>query len=509
MDMNLGFLLEISAQRYPNREALVFKDKRISYSELNNIVSQKANALLELGVKKGDHVGTLFTARTEIIELMFALWRIGAVIVPLNIRLAPPELTYIVDHSDATVLIFEDKFEKIIRKIQPSVSKVKKLLCLGENPPKDFIDFEAISKTQSTQLPKVEVSEQDISTIIYTSGTTGRPKGVVHTHRRWLWTVTHYHDTVISSKPDDHHRLLTIFPFFHQAAFAFTCAMIGLGNTMVILQKFSPKEFLETIEKEKITFIVNPPTAWNMVLRVPNIEEYDTSSARIVASGSERMPLETLEKLKKLFPGVSISDGYGMTESSIVSSRPEGYMDSKPQSVGIPVKFWKFRVINEEGKDCAPNEVGEIILSGPGMMEGYYKDPEKTAETIRNGWLYTSDLGYIDEDGFVYIVERKANMIKSGGENIYPKEVENVLYKHPKIQEAAAFGLPDPTYVQKVCAAVVLKKGEQLTEEEVVEFCKEHIASFKKPKSVFFMKNLPKNAIGKVLRSKLKEMYSE
>jgi len=505
MDMNLGFLLEISAQRYPNREALVFKDKRISYSELNNIVSQKANALLELGVNKGDHVGTLFTARTEIIELIFALWRIGAIIVPLNIRLAPPELTYVVDHSDATVLIFEDKFEKIIRKIQSSVPKVKDFFCSGENPPKDFIDFEEKSKKQSTLLPNVEVSEGDISTIIYTSGTTGRPKGVVHTHRRWLWTVVHYG----SGGANDYHRLLTIFPFFHQAAFALTSSMIGLGGTMVILEKFSPIEFLETIENEKITFIVNPPTAWNMVLRVPNLEKYDVSSATAVFSGSERMPLETLKKLKNLFPGVSIGDGYGMTESSVITNRPEGFMDSKPQSVGIPFKFWKFRVINEEGKDCSPNEVGEIILSGPSMMEGYYKDPEKTAETIRDGWLYTSDLGYVDEEDFLYIVERKAHMIKSGGENIYPKEIENVLYKHPKIQEAAAFGLPDPTYVQKVCAAVVLKKGEQLTEEEVVEFCKEHIASFKKPKSVFFMKNLPKNALGKVLRSKLKEMYAE
>ncbi len=505
MDMNLGFLLEISAQRYPNREALVFKDKRITYRELDNIVNQKANNLLELGVKKGDHVATLFTSRTEIIELIFALWRIGAVIVPLNIRLAPPELIYIVDHSDATVLIFEDKFEKLIRKIQPSVTKVKKLLCSGENHSKDFIDFEETSKAQSTQLPKVEVNEQDISSIIYTSGTTGRPKGVVHTHRRWLWTVAHNH----TGNPEDYHRLLTIFPFFHQAAFAFTCAIIGLGNTMVILEKFNPIEFLKTIENEKITLLINPPTAWNMILRVPNLEKYDVSSATRVVSGSERMPLETLKNLKNLFPGVSISDGYGMTESSTVSLRPDGYMDSKPQSVGIPVKFWKFRIVNEEGNDCAPDQVGEIILSGPCMMEGYYKDPEKTAETIRDGWLYTSDLGYVDEDGFLYIVERKAHMIKSGGENIYPKEIENVLYKHPKIREAAAFGLPDPTYIQKVCAAIVVKPGEELTSEEVIEFVKENLASFKKPKSVFFMDKLPKNAIGKVLRSKLKEMYTE
>jgi len=506
MDMNLGFLLEISAQRYPNREALVFKDKRISYQELDNIVSQKANALMDLGLKKGDHVATLFTARTEIIELIFAIWRIGAVIVPLNIRLAPPELVYIVDNSDATVLVFEDKFEKIVRKIQPSVPKVKKLLCSGKNPSEDFIDFEATSMTKSTQLPKVDVNESDIASIIYTSGTTGKPKGVVHSHRRWLWTVTHYHT---GNSPEEYHRLLTIFPFFHQAAFAFTCGMIGLGNTMVLLEKFNPVEFLETIEKEKITFLVNPPTAWNMVLRVPNLEKYDVSSATMVFSGSERMPLDTLEKLKKLFPGVSIGDGYGMTESSTVSGRPEGYMDSKSLSVGIPQKFWKVRIINEEGKNCAPNEVGEIILSGPCIMEGYYKMPEKTAETIRDGWLYTSDMGYTDEDGFLYIVERKSNMIKSGGENIYPKEVENVLFKHPKIQEAAVFGLPDPTYIQKVCAAIVVKPGEELTAEEVIDFVKENIASFKKPKSVFFMESLPKNAVGKVLRSKLKEMYSE
>jgi acyl-CoA synthetase (AMP-forming)/AMP-acid ligase II len=247
-----------------------------------------------------------------------------------------------------------------------------------------------------------------------------------------------------------------------------------------------------------------------MLLQVPTIKNYDLSSVKFVASGSEMMPDETRNQLKKIFPGAGIVENYGMTETcAAISSRREIFTESKPYSVGFPLPFVKVRIVDNQGRDVVPGEAGEIIVSGPNIMKEYYKNPEQTAKAIRDGWLHTEDIGRFDEDGFLYIIERKHHMIISGGENIYPKEVEEILYKHPKIIEVAVFGLPDEIWGQKVCAAIVLKPGEQLSSEEVIEFCQENIASFKKPKVVYFVETLPKSPIGKILRSVLKKQFSE
>lgn len=509
MKMTLGSILDINAHNYPNREAFIFKETRITYSELYSIVSKRANALLNLGVNKGDHIGTLFFNCMEVVETILAIWRIGAVLVPLSFRLSPKELSYIIEHSDLSMVIFQDKFEEIIKEIKPLVSNVKRFLFSGNTPLKEFIDFDSESNKQSNQIQKLEVEEDDIATILYTAGTTGKPKGVVATHANWVWACVNY--LVALSKGDYLHDIgLTVFPLFHAGALGNLCAMVWGGATSIFLEKFDPVRILEMIEKEKITRLGNPPTAYKMLLQVPNIKNYDLSSVKFVASGSEMMPDETRNQLKKIFPGAGIVENYGMTETCAgISSRREIFTESKPYSVGIPHPFVRVRVVDNQGRDVAPGEAGEIIVSGPNIMKEYYKNPEQTAKAIRDGWLHTEDIGRFDEDGFLYVIERKHHMIISGGENIYPKEVEEILYKHPKILEAAVFGLPDEIWGQKVCAAIVLKPGEQLSSEEVIEFCRENLASFKKPKVVYFVKTLPKNPIGKILRSVLKKQFSE
>ncbi|MBT4268999.1 MAG: long-chain-fatty-acid--CoA ligase [Deltaproteobacteria bacterium] len=506
MELTIGRTLMTTAHTYGGLEAIVIDEKRVTFAELDEAVNRRANALLELGVNRGDHVGTLFANCLEVVETIYAIVRIGAVVVPLNFRLSAEELVYIMDHADISTLVFQDDFEDVVREIQNSVTRVKTFLYSGQGESPDFENFEASTRGQSAEMPVIDVKENDIATIIYTSGTTGRPKGVVHTHKSWLWETANL-GIVFGSRFE---KSLTVYPLFHSAGIVGLFGSVFGANTAFMLKGFDPKLMLETIEKEGIEVLGNPPTAYKMLLMMPELKTTDVSSIRKLMSGSESIPDETRNQLKKAFPGAAIIENYGMTETcSGLTNRSGEFSDTKPMSVGRPLPHSMVRVVDEEGNDTAPEEVGEIICTGPNIMQGYYKDPEKTADAIRDGWLYTGDMGKLDSDGFLYIMERKNHMIISGGENIYPKEVEEVLYRHPKIQEAAVFGATDETYGQKVCTAIVTQPGEKLESEEVVDFCKENLASFKKPKAVYFVDALPKNIMGKILRSELQKQYPD
>lgn len=503
MEMNLGSILRISANKYPHRDAVIFENDRATFAELQERVNQRAHGLLGLGIQKGDHVATLAVNCRELVETIFAVLRIGAVLVPLNIRLSATELSYIIDHSDVSTIIFLKGFEGIIGQIQPRLKQVKRFLVIGGSPSPNFIDFNAAAAEQSKDEPSIEVQEQDVAMILYTAGTTGRPKGAVLTHENWLWSAI---NGTIAFRVRPGLRSLIVYPFFHVAGFINLFVCIFSAAPLVTLQKFDPIKFLELIEREKVDRMANPPTVYNRILQAPDVEKYDLSSIRYLMSGAEVMPDETRNQLRRLFPRAGIFDNYGMTEAcSFLTSRPEEYTESKPYSVGVPAISVEVRVVDDQGNDVAPNVTGEIIARGPNVMKEYYKDPERTAEALRHGWFYTQDLGRFDEDRFLYVIERKHNMIISGGENVYPREVEEVLYRHPKILEAAVYGCPDPIWGQRVHAAVVLKPGEKMTAEEIFEFCRGDLGSYKRPKSVDFVKSLPRNPAGKVLRYRLKK----
>jgi acyl-CoA synthetase (AMP-forming)/AMP-acid ligase II len=506
MEMTLSTLLKIGANNTPNHEALVFENARAAFGELYERASQRANALLSLGVKKGDHVATLSKNSLELVETFFGLWGIGAVVVPLNYRLSTKELCYILEHSDVSTLIFHNEFEEAVRRMRPSLPMINKLLVIGEEIPQYAVDFETETGIQSFVMPKIDVRGKDDATILYTSGTTGAPKGVVHTHEQWAWAAA---NGIIGNNPRDD-RFLTVYPLFHAGAFAAMFIVVFGGSTAVFLREFDQRRMIEMICREKITRLANPPTVYRMLLQLPGISEYDLRSVRCLQSGSEKMAEETRKQVSRLFPNAGIMENYGLTETcGLLATRWPEHTASKPGSVGLPHPFMEIRVVDSKGNKVGPDEVGEIIARGPNIMKEYYKDPEKTASAIRDGWLHTGDLGRFDEDGFLYVIERSQHMIISGGENIYPKEVEEVVRSHPKVAEVAVFGLPDKHWGEKVCAAIVLNKGEMMSAEDVITFCRENLASFKKPKNVFFCESLPKSAIGKVLRTKLKEEFGQ
>jgi fatty-acyl-CoA synthase/long-chain acyl-CoA synthetase len=509
MQMTLSSIVDLHANKHPDSEALIFDDARATFSEMRDRVDRRANALLSLGVKKSDHVACLSINCMEYVETFLALWRIGAVFVPVNFRLLPEEMAYVVNHSDASTLLFLGPFEDAVKQMSPLIPKIENLIVLGERQSNDFVDLETEATRQSAKKPEVEVKDEDVAAIMYTAGTTGRPKGVMCTHGNYIWAAIAANFAVpgaMATRP----KTLLSGPYFHTGGVVNFVICYFHASPQVVMKKFDPRDMLEWIQKERVNRLFGVSTLYRMMLQVPDIDRYDLSSVSTTGSGAETMPEVIRNSLKEVFPQSGIVEGYGMTESAgIISFRTQEYTDTKPYSVGFPPLTIEVRVVDDEGREAARNEVGEIIARGPNMMQGYYKDPEKTADSLRDGWLHTHDLGRKDEDGFLYIVERKNDMIKSGGENIYPKEVEDVLFRHPSIAEAAVFGVLDPIWGQNVYAAVVLKPGEQLSGEDVAEFCRENLASFKKPKHVEFVDSLPRSPIGKVLRSQLRERFKD
>jgi acyl-CoA synthetase (AMP-forming)/AMP-acid ligase II len=501
--MNIAHLLNRAAFKWPQREAIVSERGRWTYEQWEARSNRLAWALAKQGVSKGAHVATIFLNGNEVLETYMALLKLGAVIVPLNVRLSSQELHYIVDHSDAGHLILEPDFIKPIEEIRGDLPKVKRYLVSGEDAPHGMTSLEEISSGQPQDPPPVQVDEEDIACILYTAGTTGRPKGVLLSHRNCVWAAVNI-ACDIDLRPE--YRVLMVFPLFHAAAFIIFVSNLFLGCTNVTMRSFDPRRVMELVEQERISRMTFPPTVWNFILQLPDLEKYDTSSVRSLSSGAESMPLETKKRLLELFPNAGLGESYGMTESAatITTLRPEHVLE-KMASVGMPFVNVMIRIVDESDRDVPQGEVGEILARGPNIMVGYYKDPQATAEALKGGWLHTGDMGRVDEDGFLYIVDRKKDMIISGGENIFPREIEEVLYRHPKILEAAVIGLPDPVWGERVHAVVALKPGESMTEQEVIDFCKAHIASYKKPKSVEFVERLPRSPAGKVLKRILRD----
>jgi acyl-CoA synthetase (AMP-forming)/AMP-acid ligase II len=339
---------------------------------------------------------------------------------------------------------------------------------------------------------------------MYTSGTTGKPKGAVITHGNVLWNLV---NTILGREEKEGEVSLVIGPLYHTAAlnnhFTIRVALPGMS---ILIKNFDPRKVMEIIEREKVTVISGAPAVFHLLFALPDIAKYDTRSITKCTTGASILPDETKNGLLKLFPNIKgIYDVYGCTEASpcMTILKAEDSL-RKRECVGPPLPFLEMKIVDDQDQPVPVGEVGELICRGPNVMKGYYKDPQATREALKGGWLHTGDLARMDEEGFVYIVDRKKDMIISGGENIYPREIEEALYHHPKIQEAAVIGTPDPLWGESVKAFVVLKEGAAMREEEAMEYCKNHLASYKKPKSVRFVPSLPRNPSGKVLKTILR-----
>jgi fatty-acyl-CoA synthase len=503
--MNVGSLLTIQANKFPDRTALIYETKRFTFLEFDRRSNQMANALLRFGLQKGDRVAALFFNSPEIVEVFLGAAKVGGVFTPINFRLAAEEVIYLVNHSDARIFVFGEEFFSLVENIHPQLPRVEKFISAGRAAFPRVIEYEPLLEGSRVEEPGIAVSEEDECQMLYTSGTTGRPKGAVLTHGNVLWNLV---STLLAREDKEGEIALVSGPLYHAAALNnHFLIRLALAGTSVLMKHFDPRIFMEIIQKEKVNVISGAPAMFHLLLNLPDVGKYDTRSINRCTLGSSTLPDETKKKLMKLFPNAGgVYDVYGATEvSPTLSVLKAADSFRKTACVGPAVPFLEVRIVDSRDREVPRGETGEIICRGPNVMKGYYKDPEGTSEALRGGWLHTGDIGRMDEEGFIYIVDRKKDMIISGGENIYPREIEELLYHHPKIREAAVVGIPDPLWGESVKAFVVLKTGMSMSEEEVIEYCKARLASYKKPKVVVFADSLPRNPSGKVLKKLLRE----
>lgn len=505
--MNLGYLLNNSASKYPQRTAIVSQEGRWSYQALDERTSRLAGAFLNAGLKKGDRIAILFYNSGYFVEAYFAAVKIGLVVTPVNFRFTGSEIAYVLNDAQPLLLLYGPEFEKTLRAVRDQLVSIRHFVSpqnTESSLAEDFEDFLDGSQT-NIALPAAQVGENDPCQLMYTSGTTGKPKGATLTHRNVLWNL---HNTIWAREDTAGERAIIVGPLYHTAALNnHLTIQIALGGTSIIIRKFEPEALLRTIEKEKATIVSGAPALYNMLLQLPNAGQYDTRSITKCTSGSDKLPMEIKKRLLEFFPNIQgIYDVYGLTEASpSISILNAADSLRKDGSVGKILPFVDVRIVDEDHNSLPPGEVGELICRGPNVMQGYHRNPQATAESIQNGWLFTGDLARMDNEGFLFIVDRKKEMIVSGGENIYPREVEEVIIKHPSVADVAVIGIPHPTWGETVKAFVVSGPGQILDEKEVIDFCKKYLASYKKPTVVAFVPLIPRNPSGKALKRVLKE----
>lgn len=506
--MHFREVLLREARRNPSVEAFIYGNQRMTFSQLKERACRLANGLAALGVKRGDRVGVLLYNCFEYPEILWANFILGSVAVTLNFRLVSDEIIYAQGVAGLKVLIFGHEFEERIIPVRDRLLGIEHYICLGKGASEGTIPYSQIMEKASAEVPLFSGDDREPAVVLFTSGTAAFPKAVVLTHHN-LMTASLIWAADMDIRYGD--NCLVVTPFYHIGAVGFHLAhaVAGSSTTCFPQASWDPELFLKIVEKERNTYLYLTPGMYRQVFSVPNFSKYDLSSWRTCITGSEPVPRATIEEMAQHLPHGRIYNMYGLTEASgpTVAVAKHEMAIVKAPSVGRPFINTDIRVMNENGEESQPGEIGEIAVRGDQVMKEYLNDPETTQETLRNGWLYTGDLGQVDEERFLYVVDRKKDIIISGGENISSVEVESTLYKHPKIMEAAVIGMPESTFGEGVCAIVVPRKGETLSEQEVIGYCKEHLASFKKPRKVIFVDALPRNPSGKVLKRELRKTY--
>jgi acyl-CoA synthetase (AMP-forming)/AMP-acid ligase II len=463
-----------------------------------------ARALARDGIGRGDIVALLMQNRAEFLELVYATGALGAVFLPLNFRLAPDEWSYIVGHAGAKMVVTEPAYEDAVASIAAETGGVEHCWTVGDAAYADRLG--AAAGDPLTEFAAVGLG--DIQRLMYTSGTTSRPKGVPLTYGNLHWkNVGHIVEFGLTSAD----RTLIAGPLYHVGGFDLPATgVLYVGGSVVVLPRFDAAAVLRTIEAVRITNVWLPPAMVNMVLALPERKEFDTSSLRFIISGGEKMPEPLVERIVEQFPGTWFADAYGLTEtvSGDTFLDPE-HTFSKIGSVGRAVAHLEMRIVDDDGTVLPPDTTGEICLRGPKVFGGYWRDPDATDRALRDGWFHTGDVGRIDADGYLYVEDRKKDMIISGGENIASPEVERVLYEHPGVLEAAVIGIPDERWGEVPMAFVVPRQDGGVEAGELVAFCTERLAKFKVPKRVDFIDVLPRTPSGKVLKRTLRETLKE
>jgi len=504
--INIGDWISKWSLLQPQKTALISEDRPYTYLEVNQRTNQLCHFLLNMDVLKGDRVAVLLHNCHQYLEIYFALSKIGSILVPLNWRLAGPELEFILKDSGCRMLIFEPELEEVVATIRPNLNLSDgSYMTIGEPRPDWSIDYERSISKQPTQEPlnNGPVGGEDPHIIMYTSGTTGIPKGAVLSHRKTFFNVLNA-DIIYNLSSKD--IMIISRPMFHSGGLLVEASpFLYKGGTIIIQKRFRPPEILETIQKYRVTILELPATVYQFILQECDFSKYDLRSIRCYFTGGERIPVSLLKEYLKR--GMALSQIFGQTEASTITFLSAEIADKKIGSVGLPVFHGEVRIVDKSGKSVEPGEVGEIIIRGPTLMSGYWNHPDLTAETIRDGWLYTGDLAKKDEEGYFYIVDREKDMYISGGENVYPAEIEKVFFNHPKIFDVGVIGVPDERWGEVGKAYLVLKLGESMTEEEALRFLRGKVGKYKIPKYVKFVGELPKTASGKIQKFLLKEWH--
>ena len=507
MTNGIGSWLRKHCERDEDKLAIVFKDKRFTYQQFNDRVNQLSHSFLDLGVRKGDRVTALLYNSNEMLEILFACAKLGAIFVPVNYRLSPEEVEYIVADSGTHHFIYDEKTKPIVDSLRKYKTRITDFIYIGEHPHKMDHKYENLLRNSSNEEPSYEINHDDIVMMMYTSGTTGRPKGAMLSHGNIQWNTINY-ITFLSLVKDD--TTFTVAPLFHVGGLnIFTVPMLYIGGTVFIDDQFDPRRTLETIENENITTLFLVPAMWQALSEVTNFDDYETSSLRLSLSGGAPCPITIIEFFQKR--KVKFYEGFGLTEASpFVCLLDSKSAIRKNGSVGKPPVHIDVRIVDPNNYDVPTGEVGELLVKGPNVMAGYWNKPDATRETIKDGWLYTGDLAKFDEEGFIYIVDRKKDMIITGGENVYPIEVEQSLYRHPNIKEVAIIGCPDKKWGESVKAVVSLHDDTKpFTLEELREFLDGKLARYKMPKKLKIVSALPRNATGKILKTVLRRLEQE
>jgi len=506
--MNLTNILPQAIRSHQEKKAVVCKGKEFTYKQFGYRVGKLANALLKFGIVKSNKVAMLHKNCHYFLESYFGVMQTGAALVPLNHYLSANELTFILKDSETGLIIADSNFSKKVNDAIHGTEQDIKIIWTRE-------DYESFIATADSTLPSVDIEEEDTAQIYYTSGTIGKSKGVVLSHKN---VYSHALCTIDELRLKDTDIWLHAAPLFHLADAWATWAITLVGGSHVMVSDFDPKKVCESIEKQKVTLTNLVPTMYYRLVNSPEVDKYNYSSLRVLMSGGAPISPHLVKRIIETFKCDYIQT-YGMTETSpfLTMSILKDHLRSLPHeeqlryksTTGRKFKGVELKVVNEKGEEVNPNniEVGEIIVTGDSITKGYWKLPQETEKVFKNGWLYTGDMAVINEEGYVTIVDRKDDMIITGGENVYSIEVENVLYTHSAVLEAAVIGVPDEEWGEIVKAIVVLKGGEKATEKEIIEFCKERIAAYKVPKIVEFQESLPKLGSGKICKKMLKKKY--
>lgn len=501
----IGFWLTKREEIAPEKEAVVDGQRRLSYRQLNRRVNRLARALTAQGLAQGDRLALLSHNSVEVIEVIMASAKLGLILVPLNWRLTAVELTFQLSDSGAGALIFDPELEELAQGVMDQTS-LAKLMVLGSEPRLAARPYEALLAEQSDQEPVVEqpVTSEAPLIIVYTAGTTGHPKGAVLTQGNCLYNALNFQvDLEFSSRDRD----LVALPMFHIGGIGlFTLPMLYAGGTVVIQRTFDPAEMIRLFDEEKITVCLLVPAMYLFLIQSPAFDPAPLARTRVLMCGGAPLPVSLVEQYHQR--GVVLQQGYGLSEAApSVSTLAKPWALSKIGSAGRVMFHLQAKVAGEDGRELPRGEVGELLLKGPNVMQGYWKRPEANREAFAGGWFHTGDLARMDEQGFLYIVDRKKDMFISGGENVYPAEVENAIFTLEQVAETAVIGLPDPKWGEVGCAVVTLKQGRSLGVEELLAHLKTRLAKYKIPKKVVFSQALPRNAAGKVLKRDLRKQY--